>query len=743
MLAVSALFLGSLAYQDTTNCGYQRVDLAPEFSITGGRFAQDGEWPWQVALLRNDGFLCGGQLIKEDWVLTASHCITHLNDPTSHRIMMGSTNLNNFTDEPHTQIRNVLEFYAHPQYSTLISDFDLALIQLQEPFDLDDYVTTICLARRGMESMYDAGTAVWVTGWGAKKDMGPLPKKLHEVEIPIVDHEQCHTMYLGEDNITSNMVCASPEDGGKGACAGDSGGPLVTKIGDKWWLAGTVLGGNGCGSPDFPSVYQNVIAFQDWIEPIFRGRHPESQTTQCTKDQFKCKEGWCLDYWRRCNVREDCQLGTDELYCERELKLFDIRFDRRLNRRTILRNVTVANSLECAQLCLRTISPMKCGAFDTRPSANNTRLCSLGSAAYTIQTIGVDEQERDPVSHFSFRFRPEPGSDPITEHIGMIMSPNSMGIRKTGQFFWVLNLDAPNSNTIVFTILSVRSSADTCDKVKNMAMLAVKPGGKGRRRNRKNRNKNKNKNGNGNGNGEDEEGLSFCLGELSEGDQFRIHTLQARVVFYTTHARRFAFTMDYKPEYNCTKTLKSGGRIRSPNYPNKYPPTLECQWTYRAPRGKIISVEMDDFFVEKVPECEYDYVEVYDGSTTEAPLIGEKRCGRDFGGPVRSTGNFLLIVFVSDSEVSKTGFQGRVSFERPRRPYSQRLVAGDGDVNSYAAAADSDSKVYLYSLWGTGAGALFVISVLSVVCYKLKKRLDATTALVRNIKRNNVVLDSH
>lgn len=60
-------------------------------------------------------------------------------------------------------------------------------------------------------------------------------------------------------------------------CQGDSGGPLVLKRGDQWWLAGTVLGGNGCGSPDFPNVFQNVIAYQEWIEPIFSNRLPEAR----------------------------------------------------------------------------------------------------------------------------------------------------------------------------------------------------------------------------------------------------------------------------------------------------------------------------------------------------------------------------------------------------------------------------------------------------------------------------------
>ena len=53
-----------------------------------------------------------------------------------------------------------------------------------------------------------------------------------------------------------------------------------------------------------------------------------------------------------------------------------------------------------------------------------------------------------------------------------------------------------------------------------------------------------------------------------------------------------------------------------------------------------------------------------------------------------------------------------------------------------------DTKVYLYSLWGTAVGAIFIISVMSFVCYKMKKRLNAANQLLRNVKRNNVIVDS-
>jgi len=44
--------------------------------IVGGTQAQKDSWPWQVMLASPGGSqFCGGSLIEEQWVLTASHCV--------------------------------------------------------------------------------------------------------------------------------------------------------------------------------------------------------------------------------------------------------------------------------------------------------------------------------------------------------------------------------------------------------------------------------------------------------------------------------------------------------------------------------------------------------------------------------------------------------------------------------------------------------------------------------------------
>ena len=96
-------------------------------SIILGDPAQDGEIPFQAFLISsrnnsNSGALCGGSLIRPNWVLTAAHCVVNT-DRTEVRL--GSANRSTM---PFSEIS--YERYPHPRYNPLTIANDVALIKL-------------------------------------------------------------------------------------------------------------------------------------------------------------------------------------------------------------------------------------------------------------------------------------------------------------------------------------------------------------------------------------------------------------------------------------------------------------------------------------------------------------------------------------------------------------------------------------------------------------------------------------
>ena len=102
-----------------------------------------------------------------------------------------------------------------------------------------------------------------------------------------------------------------------------------------------------------------------------------------------------------------------------------------------------------------------------------------------------------------------------------------------------------------------------------------------------------------------------------------------------------------------------GTIIMSPNYPNAYNNSLDCQVTIRFAGSDTVLIEFDPVYeIESHSSCSYDYLEARDGPSATSALIGSsKHCGNAAPAPIQSTGNSMTLVFHTDSSVTKTGFK--------------------------------------------------------------------------------------
>ncbi|KAG7266579.1 hypothetical protein CRUP_032104 [Coryphaenoides rupestris] len=111
----------------------------------------------------------------------------------------------------------------------------------------------------------------------------------------------------------------------------------------------------------------------------------------------------------------------------------------------------------------------------------------------------------------------------------------------------------------------------------------------------------------------------------------------------------------------CGDTIRitNANYLTSPGYPASYLPSQRCVWVITAPGPhQRILINFNPHFDLEDRECKYDYLEVRDGVDETGQLVG-KYCGKIAPSPVISSGNQLVIKFVSDYETHGAGFSIR------------------------------------------------------------------------------------
>uniref|UniRef100_A0A8C5TKE2 Transmembrane serine protease 7 n=1 Tax=Malurus cyaneus samueli TaxID=2593467 RepID=A0A8C5TKE2_9PASS len=94
----------------------------------------EGEWPWQVSLHFVGAAYCGASVISKEWLVSAAHCF------------QGSKSVpHNLRERDMVVMRSIRRIIVHPQYDQSVSDYDIALLEMETPVLFSELVQPICL----------------------------------------------------------------------------------------------------------------------------------------------------------------------------------------------------------------------------------------------------------------------------------------------------------------------------------------------------------------------------------------------------------------------------------------------------------------------------------------------------------------------------------------------------------------------------------------------------------------------
>lgn len=255
--------------------------------------------PWHVSLFTLDKddvsynsttadphFSCGATLLSEAVVITAAHCVWHL-EPDQIILGLGNTKIHytDPNDDDSVEYYNVKQIIKHPLYLDKIGNYgsDIALIEINGTIDFNEYIRPICIDWNLDDitsHLADQSIGI-VVGHGLTEHM-QYSNHLRATTMPVVSSSKCtHSHKLDfRKYITFTTFCAGWANG-TGVCNGDSGAGLIFPMKrnpDQWCLQGIVslsprkISTIYC-DPEQYTIFTKVGIYVKWIHNVLIGIH--------------------------------------------------------------------------------------------------------------------------------------------------------------------------------------------------------------------------------------------------------------------------------------------------------------------------------------------------------------------------------------------------------------------------------------------------------------------------------------
>ncbi|CAO2591065.1 Granzyme B(G,H) [Lemmus lemmus] len=201
---------------------------------------------------RSDG--CGGFLVKDNFVLTAAHCMGSV-----MRVTLGAHDFK--MREETQQVIPVAKAIPHPDYNPKDFSNDIMLLKLESKAKRTKAVKPLNLPRRNVQ--VKPGDVCYVAGWGKIEPEGDYSNTLQEVELTVQKDQECESRFQGYYNKVTGICVGDPKIW-RAFFKGDSGGPLVCK------KAAAGIASYGYENGSAPCAFIRVSSFLSWIKKTMK-----------------------------------------------------------------------------------------------------------------------------------------------------------------------------------------------------------------------------------------------------------------------------------------------------------------------------------------------------------------------------------------------------------------------------------------------------------------------------------------
>ena len=239
--------------------------------ISSGNIAALGQFPYHAKIESSIGStrrLCGGALIRYNWVITVAQCIFNVRDVI---VRLGVVDQLTGTGAIFW-VQNRDDIIVHEDYhgDPDRNEFsnDIGLIYLRESTEdivgtmINNTIVINTIALPPRNNINLENRVGIVTGFGFYDDQALQSMKLQYAIMTIINLYYCKA-YHGTTRVTVGNFCTNTTNG-QSTCIGDEGGPFVTLVNAIPTVVGLVSTTFSQCTQSAPAIFTNLVSFYDW-----------------------------------------------------------------------------------------------------------------------------------------------------------------------------------------------------------------------------------------------------------------------------------------------------------------------------------------------------------------------------------------------------------------------------------------------------------------------------------------------